>query len=278
MAKVVGVIETDVRLGDGRVLHVYDTGPDDGIPVLWHHGTPNVGTPPAPLFPAGKRLGLRWVGYDRPGYGGSSPEPGRTVASAASWATAVADALGLARFGVAGHSGGGAHALATAALLSDRVTAVLSMSSLAPYGADGLDYFAGMGPAGQGSLRAALAGRAESEAHQATADGIDFTDADWAALRGTWSWFETVVGPALANGPGPQIDDDLAYVAPWGADLTAIAAPVELLHGADDMIAPAGHATWLASHLPDASLELVPGAGHISVLESAEDALARAFG
>jgi pimeloyl-ACP methyl ester carboxylesterase len=263
------VIETDVRLGDGRILHVYDTGPADAVPVLWHHGTPNIGTPPVAL------LGpeLRWVSYDRPGYGGSTPQPGRTVGSAAAWASAVAAALGLERFGLVAHSGGGPHALATAAALPDQVTSVLAVSSMAPYDAEGLDYFAGMGPAGVGTLRAALAGREAKEAYEATNEAIDFTDADWAALRGPWGWFETVVGPALANGPAPLIDDDLAYVAPWGFDPATIRVPVRLLHGVDDLVAPIGHGRWLAARIPGAVLTEVPGAGHVSVLESAADLL-----
>ena len=74
--------ETDLTLADGRTLHVYDAG-GPGLPVLWQHGTPNIGTPPVPLLAAAERLGLRWVGHDRPGYGGSSPQPGRTVAAVA---------------------------------------------------------------------------------------------------------------------------------------------------------------------------------------------------
>src|ERR671910_2718554 len=103
------VTETDLELGDGRTLHVYDTGTDDAdgrLAVFWHHGTPNIGAPPEPLFPAAARLGIRWVAYDRPGYGGSTPRPGRDVASAASDAARVADALGVGRFAVMGHSGG----------------------------------------------------------------------------------------------------------------------------------------------------------------------------
>ena len=72
------VTETDLGLGDGRTLHVYDTGADgaDGrLAVFWHHGTPNIGAPPGPLFAAAVRLGIRWVSYDRPGYGGSTPLP-----------------------------------------------------------------------------------------------------------------------------------------------------------------------------------------------------------
>ena len=109
------VIETDLESDDGRRLHVYDTGGDGSRTVFWHHGTPNIGAPPRPLFPAASRLGIRWVSYDRPGYGGSTARPGRDLASAADDAAAVADALGIGRFAVMGHSGGGSHALACVA-------------------------------------------------------------------------------------------------------------------------------------------------------------------
>ena len=87
------VKETDLRLPDG-VLHVYDTGGKDCLPLFWHHGTPNIGVPPEPLSEVAERLGLRWVSWDRPGYGLSTPAPGRNVGSAGRYAEAVADALG----------------------------------------------------------------------------------------------------------------------------------------------------------------------------------------
>jgi pimeloyl-ACP methyl ester carboxylesterase len=267
-------METDLPLPDGRTLHVYDTV-SGTLPVFWHHGTPNVGTPPAPLFPASDPLGIRWVSYDRPGYGGSTPRPGRDIASAAGDVRAVADALGIDRFAVAGHSGGGSHALACGALLPDRVRSVLSISGLAPYGAAGLDWFAGMSAAGTASLRAAVAGRAAKERYEATSteDDPGFIPADHAALSGTWSWFLTVVEPALAAGPGPLIDDDLALVGPWGFDPAQVRVPVLLLHGGLDRVAPVSHAAWLAGRCPDAELQVVPDAGHISVLDAAPDAL-----
>jgi hypothetical protein len=63
------VTETDLKLGDGRTLHVHDTGTDDAdgrLTVFWHHGTPNIGAPTGPLFASAARLGIRWVSYDRP--------------------------------------------------------------------------------------------------------------------------------------------------------------------------------------------------------------------
>ncbi|NES16825.1 MULTISPECIES: alpha/beta fold hydrolase [Micromonospora] len=270
------VTETDVRLDDGRVLHVYDTGGADRLAVFWQHGTPNIGAPPAPLFAAADRLGLRWVSHDRPGYGGSTPVPGRRIASAAADVAAIADALGIARFAVMGHSGGGPHALACGALLPERVVAVVSGAGLAPYDAEGLDWFAGMVPSGVASLHAAAAGRAAKEAYESSGAEYDpgFTPADLAELHGAWSWFDSVVGPAIQAGPGGLIDDDLAYVAPWGFRPDQVTPPVLLLHGERDGIVPATHGAWLAGRCPAAELRRYPEDGHISVLRQAEPALA----
>lgn len=179
--------ETDLALPGGRRLHVYDAGGrEDRLAVFWSHGTPNVGAPPVPLFDAADRLGLRWISYDRPGYGGSTPRPVRDIASAAGDVERIADALGLARFAVVGHSGGGPHALACGALLSERVRAVVSMAGLAPFGAEGLDWFDGMTASGVASLRAAAAGRAAKERHETAPLGLArYVPTTSLAFRGT---------------------------------------------------------------------------------------------
>jgi pimeloyl-ACP methyl ester carboxylesterase len=215
------ITELDVALPDGRILHAYDRRPTaPRLAVIWHHGTPNIGAPPRPLFAAADRLGIRWVSYDRPGYGGSTARPDRNVGSAASDVAAVADALGIDRFAVMGHSGGAPHALGCGVLLPERVVGVVSVAGLAPFGADGLDWFAGMAASGVSSLRAAVAGRPAKEAYEASGAEYDpeFTASDLAALSGEWSWLSSVVGPAQAAGPAALIDDDLAYVNPWGFD------------------------------------------------------------
>lgn len=281
----VTVTESDVDLGDGHVLHAYDTG-DPGTPdveplvVVWHHGTPNLGAPPRPLFTAAARLGVRWVSYDRPGYGGSTARPGRDVASAARDVAAVADSLGVGSFAVMGHSGGGTHALAPAALLGDRVRGVVSISPVAPFGASGLDWFAGMAPGGEASLRAAVAGRAVKEAHEAAASqaaegeiDFGFVPADEAAFSGPWGWLGSVVGPAMAAGPAALIDDDLAYVSDWGFEPGDVAAPTLVVHGGADRMVPPSHGEWLAGAIAGAQLWLQPDDGHISVLRTAEEAL-----
>ncbi|MFC6023293.1 alpha/beta fold hydrolase [Plantactinospora solaniradicis] len=270
--------EFDLKLADGQTLHAYDTGVDGiahRLTVFWHHGTPNIGPPPTPLFPAADRLGIRWVSYDRPGYGGSTPQPGRNLASSAGYVASLADALGIDRFAVMGHSGGGSHALACGALLPDRVMGVVDVAGLAPFDADGLDWFAGMADSGRASLRAATEGRAAKERHEASVGETDpgFTPADWAALAADWSWFGDVVGPAMEGGPGGLIDDDLGYVAPWGCDPAQVVAPVLVLHGGQDRVVPGSHGDWLARRCPSAELRLSPDDGHISVLNSGAAAL-----
>lgn len=270
--------ETDLALSGGRTLHVYDTGTGDaaaGLAVFWHHGTPNTGAPPEPLFAAAAERGIRWVSHDRPGYGGSTPQPGRDVASAAADAASIADALGIDQFAVMGHSGGGPHALACAAVLPERVLAAVCISGLAPFGAEGLDWFAGMTPSGAAELRAAAAGRAALEAHFASAefDPEMFTPADHAALSGPWSWIGTVVDQALASDQGGMADDDLAYVTAWGCDPGQVSVPVLFVHGAQDRIVPRSHGEWLAQRCDSAQLWLRPDDGHVSVLGSSVLAL-----
>jgi pimeloyl-ACP methyl ester carboxylesterase len=270
------VNQMDLKLADGRTLHVYDTGEEDRVVVFWHHGTPNIGAPPEPLFPAADRLGIRWVSYDRPGYGGSTSYRDRNVALAADDVSSVADALGIERFAVMGHSGGGPHALACGALLPERVLGVLSVSGMAPFDAEGLDFFAGMADSSAASLRAAVQGRGAKELFEATADEDaepGFIPADLAALEGQWSWFISVVRPAMENGPGPLIDDDLAYVAPWGFDPARVVAPTLLVHGGRDRAVPSSHGEWLVRHCPSAELWIRPEGGHISVLGAGEAAL-----
>ena len=271
--------ETDVESG-GRVLHAYDTA-TAGLPVFWHHGTPNIGSPPEPLFGAAARHSLRWVSYDRPAYGGSSPAPGRDIASAAGDVAAIAETLEIERFAVFGHSGGGPHALACAALLGGRVVAAVCVSGVAPYpegepGAMGEDeWFAGMYPGGAADLRAAREGR-DARRARLESDEFDpemFTPADHAALDGDWAWLAGVAGRAIAQGPDGMIDDDLAYTRPWGFAPGGISAPVLLVHGTADRIVPASHGEWLARHIPGAELRLRPGDGHISALREGDAAL-----
>lgn len=268
------VATRDVRLDDGRVLRAYDSGAEPTAPLtlVWHHGSPQTGAPLDPVAAAAAARGIRLVSYARPSYQGSTPNPGRDVASAADDVVAVADALGVGRFAAMGASGGGPHALAGAARHPDRVTGAVVLAGVAPY-SEAFDWFDGM--RAPGALRAAREGRA-ARARFAETDEFDpeqFLPADLAALEGRWASLGADAGRADALGPEGLIDDDVAFASPWGFELAEVAAPVLLVQGEADRVVPRRHAAWMLAHLPNASLWMRLEDGHVTVLDTVPDAM-----
>jgi pimeloyl-ACP methyl ester carboxylesterase len=261
---------TDLRveLAGDRTLTAQAAEPRaaDALALFWLNGSPHTGALLEPVVRAAEARHIRAVTYARPGYGGSTPQPGRNVASAASDVAAVADALGIERFAVMGYSGGGPHALACAALLPDRVVAAVALACVAPY-TDAFDWFGGM--AGPGALRAARQGRG-ARARFADADEFDptsFTASDWSALEGEWKSVGDDAVKAGSAGPDGLIDDDVAFAADWGLDPERIEAPVLLVQGGEDRVVPRPHADSLLRLIPTAQLWLRPRDGHVSVLK-----------
>ncbi len=271
-----------IRVPDGRSLDVLDTG-GPGVPVVFHSGTPGGLVPFPPTVAAAAAVGLRWISYARPGYGGSTPQPGRRVADAAADTAAVLDALGLDEFVTYGWSGGGPHALACGALLPGRCRAVGVVAGVAPYDAEGLDFLAGMGSDNIEEFGLALQGRAALEPFlkEAVAGLVDVTadqtvasmgdllpPVDVAALTGEVAeWFAASCRVAVSLGPHGWLDDDLAFTQPWGFDLGALEVPVTVWQGGQDLMVPLAHGHWLAAHVPGSTARLLPEHGHISLTE-----------
>jgi pimeloyl-ACP methyl ester carboxylesterase len=266
----------------GRTLEVEVAGPEDGQTLIFHNGTPAAGTMFAPLVDIAAARGVRHVTYSRPGYGASSRDPGRTVADCAQDVVAIADAIGAERFYVAGQSGGGPHALACAALLPERVMAVATLGSVAPWNADGLDFLHGMGHENHLEFGAALSGEAQLEEYLGTqravlgtvtgedivqAHGDLVSGADRAVMTGDYAdYLAALTHSALQSGIWGWLDDDMAFVAAWGFELDAIKCPVYVWQAGDDRFVPAAHGRWLAAHIPGANLELREKHGHLSLL------------
>jgi pimeloyl-ACP methyl ester carboxylesterase len=225
--------------------------------------------------------GARIVGYDRPGYGGSTRQPGRRVADAAADTAAVADAYGAQRFSTWGISGGGPHALACAALLPDRVTAAASLASVAPYDAAGLDFLAGMGQdnidefgaavAGESTLRPLLAAMREGligSSPESIAEQLRslLPPADLAVLTGDLAvYLYASMTTGLAPGCDGWLDDDYAFIADWGVPLEAIRVPLLLLQGRQDLMVPFAHGEWLAARVPGVEARLTDEDGHLTL-------------
>jgi pimeloyl-ACP methyl ester carboxylesterase len=173
--------------------------------------------------------------------------------------------------------------LACAALLPDLVTAAASLASPAPYGAEGLDYFAGMGQDNADYTRLFLtdeaAARAQTDEDREEVLATSPEDlakvmesllapADAAALRGELAEYLTSSAQA-GQAPGSQgWWDDNCMVRPWGFDLAGITVPVLLLHGRQDMFVPFGHGEWLAAHIPGVEARLLDDDGHLTLLQN----------
>ncbi|GAA0580377.1 alpha/beta hydrolase [Paractinoplanes ferrugineus] len=244
----------ELTRGDARVLRYCLYGPADGFPVISHGGSPSSRWKLPHVVEAMERSRLRLLVYDRPGYGGSTRQPGRSVADAAEDARALADAYGWQRFGVFGGSGGGPHALACAALLADRVTRCAVLSGIKP--AD-----PGAAHSDETALRSRLAARAAEIMALIDAGGPEVpagpgpaarTDPDaMARLRATF-----------VDGTDGWLDDSLAFGRPWQFAPETITVPVGIWRGTRDANVSPEHADWLLAHLPTARGHVYDG-GHL---------------
>lgn len=268
---------------DGRTLCYEQIGDPSGAPVFVLHGTP--GSRLSGLRHHQQRVaeaGLHVITYDRPGYGGSSRHAGRQVVDCVGDIAAIADELGLGRFAVSGASGGGPHALAMGAKLAGRVTTAACNVGAAPYDAPGLDWFDGMDPINVRELSWALEGEktlAQELAREARdvldrvendpaalLEGAELSDSDRAVLERSdvRETLRASTRESFSQGVSGWVDDDLAFVSPWGFDVEEIAVPVEIRYGEGDVLVPAAHGRWLAAHVPGASVMVDRDRGHLS--------------
>ncbi|MGA7986909.1 MAG: alpha/beta hydrolase [Candidatus Dormiibacterota bacterium] len=277
------VIDRTVEAGDGRMLAIQEGGDPAGVPVLVHNGTPNSRLLYGRHLADAEERGIRLISYDRPGYGGSTPSPGRSVADCAGDVRAICAALGIDRLATWGVSGGGPHVLACAALLPDLVVAAASLASVAPYGVDGLDYYAGMGQLNaddtQLYFRDKAASRAKTDADRVemlaaspaeTAEIIKslLSGPDAAVLTGELAdYLEQSTQSGLAPGSEGWWEDGCAHLEAWGFDVADITVPTLLLHGEQDQFVPFGHGVWLAAHIPGVEARLTPDDGHLTLTE-----------
>jgi pimeloyl-ACP methyl ester carboxylesterase len=276
-----------VRVADGRDIEFLTAGPEDGRPIVVHEGTPVGLEINSRLGAAAAERGLRIVQVARPGYVQSTSQPGRRVADIANDVAAVLDDIGSGTFVSIGFSGGGPHSIACAALLPGRCLAAASVAGVGPYGVEGLDFLAGMGPENVEEFSLAIQGEEAL---------TPFLEKDAVALRGITG--EQIVGAlaglisgadaavltgefadslaaglrsAVSNGVAGWRDDDLAFTADWGFWPDTHSAPIAIWQGDQDNMVPFAHGRWLAAHIPGARIHLEPGAGHLTMTVTAID-------
>lgn len=278
-----------VRAEDGRDIEFLTAGPQDGRPLVVHEGTPIGLALNSRLGAAAAERGLRVVQLARPGYEQSTARPGRRVADIAADVVTVLDDIEAGTFVSIGFSGGGPHSLACAALLPGRCLAAASVAGVAPYGVDGLDFLAGMGPENVEEFSLAIEGPAaltpflEKEAaalRDITGEQVVgalaglISSADAAVVTGAFAdSLAAGLRAAVGNGIAGWRDDDLAFAADWGFWPDAGSAPIAIWQGDQDNMVPFAHGQWLAARIPGARVHLQPGAGHLTMTVTAIDAI-----
>src|SRR4051812_8299614 len=262
---------------DGRQVGYADFGPPDGIPVLWCHGGPGSRFEPAPLADAAATAGFRLIGIDRPGYGLSEPQPGRTLVGWTRDAIAVADRLGAEQFATVGVSTGGAYALALAAMQPSRVLGVVACAAMTDMRCE--ECRSTMSPLHAHAVweapdrDAAIAAATEAHGENGSrmvemasqlppSDAALFADPAWlAAMRAE------AVPAMFAWGFEGYADDRIADKAGWvDFDAQSITCPVTVLQGSADIIVDPIQARHTVDLVPRAELRLVEGLGHFSIL------------
>ncbi|MGH8977108.1 MAG: alpha/beta fold hydrolase [Acidimicrobiia bacterium] len=266
-----------IEVADGRTVGFADLGTPADDAVLWCHGGPGSRLEAEHLASDARDSGFRIVGIDRPGYGLSDPQPGRTIAEWVSDALAVADRLGIESFFTVGASTGGAFALAAAALAPRRVRGVVACCAMTdmrwrPARATMSQRHAHAvwdAPDRDTAIEAAIASHGLDGSKLMTGDGPPlaasdralFTNPEWMRAMGT------TMPQMFTHGLEGYADDRIADDAGWvGFDVGSISCPVIVLHGGSDVIVDVIHARHTASIVPNAQLRVFDTLGHFSIV------------
>ena len=252
-----------VVVSGGREIAFTDSGDPDGSSVFFFPGAPQSRLRILLLEDEFVNNGLRVISPDRPGYGRSTAQPGRSMADWPTDVAALADALGIERFVVSGHSSGGPYAVACAALLPERVMAgalIAGVTDMAwPAAWDGYPEFEApmMRMPDEDAAIAWCAGN-YGEDGGAILDEFGLTEEDDPR--------RAAMVEALRQGVIGYAQDIFVQGRGWPFDPKHIVAPIDVVHGEDDDVIPMAHSIHTAELIPEARLRTLPGHNHFTIL------------
>jgi pimeloyl-ACP methyl ester carboxylesterase len=270
-------LENTLTLSDGRALAYAEYGDPLGKPVFFFHGMPGSRffRPPDEIT---KKVGVRLITTDRPGYGGSTFQPRRRFLDWPKDIARLADHLGIQKFAIAGHSAGGPYVAACAYALPERVTAAAPLCAAGPVDSPrSTDAMAGMNKLGMRIGRftpwplwqVLVWGFYHRRAVDPAADiergtGIR-PPADDEQLRNPLVRETCIQSEVEAFRPGLR---GLAWEArlltrPWGFPLEDIRIPYHLWHGTQDDQATLAMARYVAGKIPTSKITICENEAHL---------------
>ncbi|KAK5118944.1 hypothetical protein LTR62_000155 [Meristemomyces frigidus] len=254
-----------LTLPTGETLDYEISGVKNGFPFIWLHGTPGACTAIPSLVRACENKDLQLITFSRAGYGGSSRRKGRKVVDEAAVVQELLNKLGHERCYVGGWSGGGPHALACAA----RLKGYVDETNASLQGEEVLRKF--VEPQRAELLAADVKGVVEvMSSILPEADRKVMLENDEVGQETVNSFRE-----GLKNGCDGWVDDDMAFIHPWGFELSEVKCPVFMYHGETDLMVPFAHGKWIAKEIPAKHLtaHMQPGHGHISIFMGQVDSM-----
>ncbi len=277
-----------VGLPDGRQLCFAEYGAADGFPVFGFHGTPGSRLMFRLAHDPACRAGLRLIAPDRPGFGGSTHEPGRTLAGWASDIAVLAKALGIDRFGVAGISGGGPYAAACAALLTKNVALAALISPMGPVRSTQQPETGGSAQQKMFRLVSVLSPAMRGAFSVGRLMLLNAPDSTYGLIMSRAAPADrpilmrpTVrknllegIAEGLSSGVQGTIEELKIFGRPWDLPFKDIKAPVLLWQGTGDRNVPVAAALQLAKLIPACQLFRIEGAGHYWVFDHMDEVLA----
>jgi pimeloyl-ACP methyl ester carboxylesterase len=262
-------------LADGRTLAFTDAGAPVGVPVFYFHGAPGGRVDVAWMEDEFAAAGVRVLSADRPGYGGSSPCPRRSMADWPRDIAALADQLGIDRFAVMGLSSGGPYVAACAALLGDRVVAAAAVAGVTDMGwSAAYDDF----PDGDEKTIMQIGNEDDALAwceDRYGADGARFFEEELdlsppdAALVADEAFMGAIMPTfteAFRQGVGGFAQDISVQSRPWPFDVADVSCPMRVYHGEQDTLVPVSHGRHTAEVIEGSTLVLLAEHGHISMI------------
>ncbi len=274
-----------VHLSDGRQIAYQEYGDPEGHPVFFFHGWIGSRLDFGPNDEIARELGIRVIAVDRPGCGESDFKQGRRLLDWPHDIAELADALGLERFGLCGHSFGGPYVAVCANQLVSRVTSAAIVAGISPLSFKGATrgmltmvrlglWVGGRAPVVVRPYVALMSTMVKRPGLVRKGISSHLPDAELALLDTPrfFGFFENV-GEMVKHGSNGPYWDARVFLGQWGFDCADIRVPVSLFYGTADKSVPIQMGEYYRDTIPGSNATFYEGDGHFIMYYRAKEIL-----